>query len=357
MNAMRTCVFASIVVGIVGTARAQTAQGSAVPDGSGAPIITASPPGETPQTPPPVAPAKPTGTFYIGASYATDVGYSATASISQSNLFHTGNALSLDATVGQRLQRYDMKFVDPHLASGRMTLTVDVYNDRRLLGATGIWRQATGVDATVSTAFGDHVHMFFGYRVEDVKDTGVIAWFRDGVDYNSLNNKDAPTRGTSAGVTTAVGNVDGGDVDLIRVDAWFNTHQPLGPFTFHTGGRFAAIDTNTSLTAVPNTEMLYFGGPTDVRGFGYGEGPGAADPGNVMATWRTELELPIAHDVSVRGFWDVGTMMDLSGNGILAQSVGGGVLWRSPVGPISVDYAVPFVGTGPHWLFAFGQTF
>ncbi|HEY1546464.1 MAG TPA: BamA/TamA family outer membrane protein [Kofleriaceae bacterium] len=356
MNAMRTCGFASLVVGVVGTARGEPTV-AVVPgasDGSGASTtITDLPPGETP----PVAPPKPTGTFYIGGSYATDVGYAATAGISQSNLFHTGNALSLDATIGQRLQRYDMKFVDPHLASGRMTLTVDVYNDRSLLGATGIWRQAAGIDASISTAFGDHVHTFFGYRLESVQNTGVIAWFRDGIDYNSLNNKEAPTRGTSAGVTTAVGNIDAGDVDLIRVDAWFNTHQPLGPFTFHTGGRFAAIDTNTDLTNVPFSEMLFFGGPNDVRGFGYGQGPGAVDPGNLMATWRTELELPIAHDVSVRGFWDVGTLVQANGTGILAQSVGGGVLWRSPVGPISVDYAVPFEGTAPHFLFAFGQTF
>lgn len=359
MYAMRTCVFASLVVGVVGTARGEptVALVPGAPDGSGASTTTDSPPGETPPAPPPTASPPPSGRFFVGASYATGEGFTATAGVSQSNLFHTGNALSLDATIGDRIERFDMKLVDPHLAGGRMTLTVDVYNDRELLGATGVWRKAVGVDASISTALGEHTHTFFGYRVENVDDTGVIVWFRDGIDYNSLDNKIAPTRGTSAGVTTAVGRVGDGDVDLIRLDAWFNTHQPLGPFTFHTGGRFAAIDTNSSLTAVPYTEMLYFGGPADIRGFGYGQGPGAVDPGNVMATWRTELELPIAHDVSVRGFWDVGTMLDLSGNGILAQSVGGGVLWRSPIGPISLDYAVPFVGTGPHFLFAFGQTF
>src|ERR1700689_829083 len=113
MLAMRTLVFASFVVGVVGTARAQPAQDPPA-SGAGEAPPTVNAPGATPPAPTPPPPKQPpTGTFYIGASYATDVGYSATAGISQSNLFHTGNALSLDATIGQRLQRYDMKFVDP----------------------------------------------------------------------------------------------------------------------------------------------------------------------------------------------------------------------------------------------------
>ena len=347
MYAMRTLVFASLVVGVVGSARGEPL-GSGASDGSGAtPSSTDAPP-----APPP----KPTGTFYVGASYATGVGYGANAGISQSNLFHTGNALSLDATISERVQRFDMRFVDPHLAGGRMTLTVDVYNDRRLLGATEVWREAAGVDVSLSTKLSDHVHAFVGYRIEDVKDTGVIAWLRSGLDYTTLNTSAAPTRGTSMGVTEAVGKVDGDGVDLVRVDAWFNTHQPLGPFIVHTGGRFAAVASPQG--DVPFSEMLFFGGPIDIRGFGYGEGPGAIEPANAMASWRSELELPIAHEVSVRGFWDVGALYNSSANqGILAQSVGGGVLWRSPLGPISVDYAIPFVGTAPHWLLAFGQTF
>jgi outer membrane protein insertion porin family len=345
MLATRTFVFAALVVGIVGTARAQPAQAPPTTDAGAAP------------SPPTSPPPPPTGIFYVGGSYATDVGYTLDGGVSQSNLFHTGNALSLDASFGQREQRYDMKLVDPHLASGRLTLTVEAYNDRRLLGATDVWRQAVGVDVSLSTPLADHARAFVGYRIEDVQTTGVIAWLRAGTDYNTLDHAAAPTRGTSAGVTASVGKVNGDDggVDLVRVDAWFDTHQPLGPFIFHTGGKFSAVGSPNG--NVPFTEMMFFGGPTDIRGFGYGQGPGATEPSDIIATWRSELELPVTHGVSVRGLWDVGTMLDWNGSGILAQSVGGGVLWRSPIGPISLDYAVPFVGTGPHWLLAFGRTF
>jgi outer membrane protein insertion porin family len=354
MLAMRTLVFASLAVGIAaGSVRAQPATDPPASDGSAAPLL---PPSAVAPIPPPTPPPKQTGTFSVGASYATGDGFTARADLSQSNLFHTGLGLSLDATLGERAQRFDMKLVDPHIANDRLTLTTDVYRDRRLLGDTGDWRDAVGIDVSLSTRLADHTHAFVGYRIENVDGTGNLAWLRAGTDYSTLDHAMAPTRGTSAGITVGVADsAYGSDYDLIRVDAWMNTHQSLGPFIFHTGGRFAAVGSPNG--DVPFTEQLFFDGPNDLRGFGYGDGPGAYSPGNMLGMWRTELELPVTHGVSVRGFWDAGGIFEPGGAGTIAQSVGGGVMWRSPIGPISVDYAVPFVGTGPRWLFAIGQTF
>jgi|HubBroStandDraft_6_1064221.scaffolds.fasta_scaffold50862_3 outer membrane protein insertion porin family len=351
MLAMRTLVSASLVVGVVGSARAQVAPDPPASDGSGAPLL---PPSAVAPTPPPPKP-QPTGTFQIGASYRSDEGFGINLGVGQSDLFHTGNALSLDASLDERVQHFGMKFIDPHLANNRLTLTAEVYNDRRLLGDTGIWRQAAGADVSLSTLVADHTRAFVGYRFENVENTGNLAWLRAGTSYNTLNTAMAPTRGTSAGVTVGVAaDALGSDYDLMRIDAWFNTHHAFGPFIVHTGGRFAAVD---GPNGVPFTEQLFFNGSSDIRGFGFGDGPGAYSPGNVLGMWRTELELPVIAGVSVRGFWDAGGILDSSGAGTIAQSLGGGLLWRSPIGPISVDYAIPFVGQGPRWLFAIGQTF
>jgi outer membrane protein insertion porin family len=353
MLAMRTLVFASLAVGIAaGSVRAQTATDPPASNGSAAPLL---PPSAVPATPP-TPPAKRLGTVTLGAGYATGIGLSLNSSINQPDLFGWGVGLSLDATLSPIARRADIRFVDPHVADSRFTLGATVYNDTHLLGDTGVWRQAIGVDLSLSTQLADHTHAFLGYRLENVAGTGNLAWLRAGTDYNSLDHALAPTRGTSAGITVGVADsMYGSDYDLMRIDAWFNTHQSVGPFIFHTGGRFAAIDSPSG--DVPFTEMLFFNGPYDVRGFGYGDGPGAYSPGNMLGTWRTELELPIAYGVSVRGFWDAGAIFQPGGAGTIAQSLGGGILWRSPIGPISVDYAVPFVGSGPNWLFAFGQTF
>jgi outer membrane protein assembly factor BamA len=161
----------------------------------------------------------------------------------------------------------------------------------------------------------------------------------------------APTRGTSVGVTIAeAAHEVGSDDDLLRIDAWFNTHQPLGPFIVHTGGRFAAVAGLHDPSDVPLTEQLYFGASSDIRGFGFGDGPGAYSPGNVRGTWRTSLELPISRGISVHGFWDAGGIFDWSGRGTIAQ--------RSAPACCGVRRsAVPFVGEGPRRLLGIGQTF
>ena len=344
---MRPVVVALLVVGVAGSARAQSA-----PNGSDAPIA---PPSSVEPSPPP---KPPTGTFTVGVGYRSDDGASAYVGVGQSDLFHTGTGLYLDASLSERVQHFSEKFVDPKLANGRLTLTAELYGDNRLLGDTGIWREALGVDVSLSTRLADHTHAFVGYRIEDVKGTGDLGWLRGGVDYSTLDHTLAPTRGTSVGVTVGVADRElGSDYDLARIDAWFNTHQPVGPFIVHTGGRFASIAGLRDPSDVPFTEQLFFNASSDIRGFGFGDGPGAYSPGNVLGTWRTSLELPIAGSVSIRGFWDAGGIFDWSGRGTIAQSVGGGILWRSPLGPISVDYAVPFVGEGPRILFGFGQTF
>jgi outer membrane protein assembly factor BamA len=336
-------VFASIVVGVGGSARAQVAPDPAAPATDEAPV-------------PPSSTAPPTGQFYAGGAYRSDDGFTFRSGISQSNLFHTGNALSLDASISERARRFSIKFVDPHIMDDRFTLSAEVYADHRMLGAYDVARDAVGAEVDLSTRLADHARAFIGYRYETVDNTGLLAWVRAGADYSTLDSQVAPTRGTSMGMTVGVANdAFGSQYDLTRVDAWINTHQGFGPFIVHAGARVAGVASNSDGGSVPFTEMLFFGGPSDIRGFGY-DGF-SYSPGDLLGTWRTELELPIAGGVSARGFWDGATMFDWHANGELAQSVGAGILWRSPLGPISVDYALPFNGTGPRWLFAVGQTF
>src|SRR5277367_4366135 len=290
MLAMRTLVSASLVVGVVGSARAQVAPSDPpASDGSGAPLL---PPSAVAPTPPPVKPP-PTGTFQIGVGYRSDEGFGVDARVAQSDLFHTGNVLVMDAAISERVQHFALRFVDPHLANDRLTLSAEIYNDRRLLGDTGIWREAVGADVSLSTHIADHATAWVGYRFENVQGTGNLAWLRAGTTYSTLNTPMAPTRGTTVGADVGVAdNAFGSDYDLVRADAWFSTHQPLGPFIFHTGGRFAAIGT-TDGNGVPFTEQLFFNGSSDLRGFGFADGPGAYSPGNVLGMWRTELELPV----------------------------------------------------------------
>jgi outer membrane protein insertion porin family len=76
--------------------------------------------------------------------------------------------------------------------------------------------------------------------------------------------------------------------------------------------------------------------------------------GNTFAVGSTELSFPLGlpEEYQIRGrvFSDFGTLYDsdLSGSTIIDEakirvSVGGGLTWRSPFGPLAIDMAVPVV--------------
>ncbi len=59
--------------------------------------------------------------------------------------------------------------------------------------------------------------------------------------------------------------------------------------------------------------------------------------------------------LSVIGFQDVGAIVNDTGFGQLGASTGFGVLWRTPLGPLSVDLAYPLDGGKPTWLVNVGR--
>jgi outer membrane protein assembly factor BamA len=74
---------------------------------------------------------------------------------------------------------------------------------------------------------------------------------------------------------------------------------------------------------------------------------------------RAELEAPLIRSVglSVRTFYDAGGIFDGRGFGHVGSSVGFGLTWRSPIGPLTFDWAYPLDGSPPRFLFNIGGAF
>jgi outer membrane protein assembly factor BamA len=133
----------------------------------------------------------------------------------------------------------------------------------------------------------------------------------------------------------------GSDLAFSKVGGWAATSQPVGPFTLHLAGSY------TRVFAPPLSERLFLDGATDVRGFAPGAfGPvGGASEKLVM---HGSLELPVFHGISVEGFVDGGQL-----DRTVGSSLGYGVIWHSPIGPLHVDLAYPDGGP-PTWFISFG---
>jgi len=343
-------------------------------------------PGEPPEHPdeaalddpipeaPPARPGK-TGRFVIGAGFQMDDGFIASARIEQLDLFRTGIQLALDAKISARQQRFAIGVADPTLLGSDFALGANLYTERRVL--PGFTREATGGSLTLSHALGPHVRGFVGYRLEQIGVTpdalaiargtetgdpfrgGRYAALRAGLEYNTLDTQLMPRRGTRIGTAIEIADRDlGSEIQMIRTDAWASHHRPLGPFTLHLGGTLSTVS-----NGAPFSERLHFDGSRDIRGYAPGS-LGPVDPqtgmslgGNLKYTARGELEVPLVarYGISAVGWVDAG--------GILAQgtrwsgaSAGVGLLWRSPIGPVRIDYAVPLDGGPPGFVFGLGGT-
>ena len=104
---------------------------------------------------------------------------------------------------------------------------------------------------------------------------------------------------------------------------------------------------------VPIFERCYLGGPNNLRGFKYRD-IGMLDPvlagdetmgGNTSAFAQFELTLPLIDSIRFALFTDVGFVhakaMDFKANQVAAD-YGFGLRLNLPIGPIAVDYAIPF---------------
>ncbi len=105
------------------------------------------------------------------------------------------------------------------------------------------------------------------------------------------------------------------------------------------------ISLTDNFTDLPATYRFFAGGDQSVRGYEYQSlGPTDADGdvvgGRYMLSTSIEYEYPIQGAWSAALFVDAGNAFDAWDDG-LKESAGIGLRWRSPVGPIRLDLAIP----------------
>ncbi|MCW8946252.1 MAG: autotransporter assembly complex protein TamA [Sedimenticola sp.] len=134
------------------------------------------------------------------------------------------------------------------------------------------------------------------------------------------------------------------DVRFFQLQAAAKWIYPLGA-----GRLLIRGDTGLTLTEdfekLPASYRFFAGGDQSVRGYGYQAlGPkntdGTVVGGRYLLSGSVEYEYPIKDDWSAALFIDAGNAVD-GWNEELKRSAGVGLRWRSPVGPIRLDLAIP----------------
>jgi outer membrane protein insertion porin family len=186
--------------------------------------------------------------------------------------------------------------------------------------------------------------------------------------YDSRDHFFAPTEGTKSAFAVKMAGL-GGDTRFIKSDIAARWHYPIlkdpkwgGNWVLALGGQigygfgFAESNGNSDL---PLFERYFLGGINSVRGFADRTlGPRAPSKcddqglnckstdvigGDKALVLNTEILFPIMEQYGVRGvaFFDIGNAFNDFSFGELRQSVGAGVRWMSPFGPLRVELGFP----------------
>lgn len=315
---------------------------------------------------------EPTGTFVVGAGISPDEGFLAHAAVIQPNLFRTGQRLALTADMSAIRQRAALTYDVPVLPN--LDLHTELFTQRRVLGQ--LTREGTGGELGLSYKLDKHTRIYGRYRLEAVATTlgaemmkasdipsmidrelgnGNVATLGAGIVYDTLDERFLPRRGTRFELFTDRADPRwGSDYTFERTGGSIDHARGLGPFTLRLHGHAAYIRGD-----VPLSERLQHDGHAEVRGYALDSLPPLGS--NLEAVGRVELELPVwkKAGLSIAGFADAGLRENTdamygSTSPLLQRSVGLSIIWRSPIGPLRFDWAVPLDGDKRDRQFLFG---
>jgi outer membrane protein insertion porin family len=326
---------------------------------------------------------KPTGNLTLGAGYSQEEKLSIVAGIRQENVFGSGNYLGLDINTSKFNRQIVLSTTDPYFTPDGVSRSFDAYyRTRRPYDNQfqGDYRLITkGLGIRFGVPFTELDTVFFGVGVEQTtiepganlpqvyeqyrRDFGetsntlplTVGWTRD-----SRDSALVPTRGR---LMRANGEVSlSGDARYAKTNLQFQQYLPLTHQ--YTLAFNAELGYGKGLNGKPYPVFKNFfgGGLGSVRGFEGGTlGPtsrvlNASNNavinvgGNRSVAFNTEFITPFpgaGNDRSLRmfGFLDVGNVYgenDTRRNANeLRASVGIGVSWLSPIGPLRIAFANP----------------
>ncbi|WP_146541124.1 outer membrane protein assembly factor BamA [Pseudomonas bubulae] len=365
------------------------------------------------------------GSITASVGFAQSAGLILGGSITQNHFLGTGNSASLGLTRSEYQSKYNIGFTDPYFTKDGVSLGYNAfynktdYNDYYDDGVSYYSINSYGAGATLGYPINETSRISFGLTAQhDSIEPGTYSADeiydfidREGKEFtnfkanlgwseSTLNKGILATRGYAQNLNLMV-TVPGSDLSFYKIDYTGQTFLPVSASTslrFHTklgyGNGYGSTD------GLPFYENYTAGGEGTVRGFEsgtlgprntpatgtyssagqayYSDRDTEALGGNIMITGGVEYLFPmpfIKDNKSLRTslFWDVGSVysdkcylstttgcdgVDLSQ---MASSVGVGVTWYSPMGPLSVNLALPIRKPDDAetqvFQFSMGQTF
>jgi outer membrane protein insertion porin family len=319
---------------------------------------------------------KATGNLLAGVGYSSADGLVLSGSVSQNNVFGTGNALTAAVNTSRINRTIAVTYTEPYWTTDGVSRTLEVYDksvnssslpiaqysSRTFGGAAGFGVPVTETDSVIIALRYEHtnlsladnsppIYVDFVTRFGSSTNSYIVTtgWARDTRDSVLF-----PTRGLLQSALLEWG-LPIGDLSYYKLNYLTQWFTPLpANFVWMLRGD-VGYGGGLGNKPLPFFKAYYAGGVGSVRGYdtaslGPQDNLGNTIGGRRKIVGNAELFFPLpgakAGDQSVRlsVFADAGQIYD---NGSQPQlesfrySVGAGVAWNSPVGPLKFSYGYP----------------
>ncbi len=306
---------------------------------------------------------QPTGSFSIGGGYSSVEKVMLMGEISQRNFLGKGETLSFKGILGAQTNRYSFSFVEPYFRDTKLSLGVDLYNWEQQYD--DYTKKSSGGAIRFAYPLNDNLGAFIRLRMDNTNLSNISShasrFIRDSLDihvtrsisfgltYDTRNDYYNPTHGWNnrASIEYAGGPL-GGDSAYLKLRGVASYYHPIWKeVTGHVRGGLGYVAEGKG-GKLPIYEKFFLGGADSVRGFKYGrispvDSNGERIGGDYMGYVQLEAIFPLIKSMGLRGlcFLDMGNVWDKkSGYDItdLRKSIGVGVKWLSPMGPLSIEW-------------------
>jgi outer membrane protein insertion porin family len=320
---------------------------------------------------------KPTGSLSLGAGYSSGDGLGLSFGLKQENAFGSGNSLGIQVNTSKINRVVVLNTTDPYFTADGVSRTFDLYYktsspyqdqdyykletsggslrfgvpfteiDTVFFGA-GLERTTIIPGTLLPTSYQDYANEY-GYSSSALPFT--VGWARDSRD-SSL----APTSGRFQRANAEWSFA--GDAKYLRATYQFQQYVPLSKQYTAAFNAELGLGSAAGGRSFPVFKNFYGGGLGSVRGFEQGSlGPQDASGTVIGGSRKLNINMEVlapfpgaGNDRTLRmyGFWDLGMVAGPDGGlpinadaNSLRSSVGVGISWISPVGPLRLAFAKP----------------
>ncbi|MER8749868.1 outer membrane protein assembly factor BamA [Mesorhizobium sp. M1050] len=338
---------------------------------------------------------KSTGEFSVGAGYSTGgdtAGPSVEGSITERNFLGRGQFIKVSAGGGKNSRDYSLSFTEPYFLGRRIAAGFDIFKQTRNYDHYD--SDTTGATVRFGLPITDSISTQLAYNISQEKyklDDGCVTdgvydplkckvsdaildgieqspWIKSSVSlglvYNTIDDMKNPHEGIYANTTVEVAGL-GGDAKFVKITGRGSIYQTLSEQYDLVGlisggaGHVEGYGGDGDLRVFDHFQSS----DRMIRGFAYGgigpvDSDGAGDHlgGTTYFNASAEAQFPlpvVPESFGLRGavFADAATLygskvahdlVDQSSVDMkLRASVGVGLMWASPFGPIRIDYAIP----------------